>query len=165
VSAGVYRVREQAGHGPGVRPIFEAPLYCCESEVQAREGAERYFREYIDSAVKIYEVGSASFGSAKGYEDYRTKGSQFGDGTAESAMETLTSKLVNDAIWGTPDQCAERVIDLAKRVDPSQFVLLLGLGSMSTPEIEQSLRLFGEQVLPKIEHLRTGKVVSSHAGG
>jgi alkanesulfonate monooxygenase SsuD/methylene tetrahydromethanopterin reductase-like flavin-dependent oxidoreductase (luciferase family) len=149
-----YQVREEAGHGPGERPIFEAPLYCCESEQEAREGAEQFFREYIDSVIKIYEVGSAGFGRQKGYEDYRTKGSQFGDGTAEDAMETLSTKLIRDAIWGTPEQCAERISDIAERVNPSQTVVLQGLGNMSAAQMEKSLRLYSDKVMPRLAHLR-----------
>jgi alkanesulfonate monooxygenase SsuD/methylene tetrahydromethanopterin reductase-like flavin-dependent oxidoreductase (luciferase family) len=148
-----YSLRAASGHGEGPRPVFEAPLYCCESEQQARVGAERYFQEYIDSVVKIYEIGSSGFGTAKGYEDYK-KGSQFGDGSAEDAMKSLTDKLVRDAIWGTPDQCAERIAALHEKVDPSQFVVLLGLGSMPTAEIESSLRLYADKVMPQISHLR-----------
>lgn len=150
-----YKLREEAGHGPGERPIFEAPMYCCESEQEAREGAEQYFREYIDSVVKIYEVGSEGFGKQKGYEDYRTKGSQFGDGSAEDAMESLTTKLVRDGVWGTPEQCAEKIVNIAERVNPSQFVALLGLGSMSSTQMEKSLRLYADEVMPRIAHLRS----------
>jgi alkanesulfonate monooxygenase SsuD/methylene tetrahydromethanopterin reductase-like flavin-dependent oxidoreductase (luciferase family) len=154
-----YQVREGAGHGVGERPIFEAPLYCCESHAEAEEGAEQFFREYIDSVIKIYEVGSEGFGKQKGYEDYRTKGSQFGDGTAESAMETLTTKLIRDAIWGTPDECAERIVSLTEQVNPQQFVVLLGLGSMSGPQMEKSLRLYADKVMPQIAHLRDKEAV------
>ena len=149
-----YQVREEAGHGPGERPIFEAPIYCCESHAEAEEGAHRFFPEYIDSVIKIYEVGSAGFGKQKGYEDYRTKGSQFGDGTAESAMQTLSTKLINDAVWGTPDECAEKILNIAAKVNPQQFVGLLGLGSMTAPQMEKSLKLYAEKVMPQIAHIR-----------
>jgi alkanesulfonate monooxygenase SsuD/methylene tetrahydromethanopterin reductase-like flavin-dependent oxidoreductase (luciferase family) len=154
-----YQVREQAGHGSAVRPVFEAPLYCCESEQEAREGAERFFREYIDSVIKIYEVGSEGFGRQKGYEDYR-KGSQFGDGTAEDAMNSLTTKLVRDAIWGTPEQCVEKIVNIYERVNPSQFVALLGLGSMPSWDIERSLRLYADKVMPHVAHLRKQPVAA-----
>ena len=149
-----YKVREEAGHGPGVRPIFEAPLYVCESEQEAAEGAEQFFTEYVDSVIKIYEVGSDAFASAKGYGDYKSKGSQFGDGTAEDAMKVLSTKLIRDAIWGTPDQCAERIADIYDGVQPSQFVALLGLGTMSAAQMESSLRLYADRVMPKLAHLR-----------
>ena len=155
-----YKIREENGHGHGVQPVFEAPLFCAESEEQAREGAEKYFSEYIDSVVKIYEIGGANFGSQKGYEEYRTKGSQFGDGTVEDAMESLTAKLVRDAIWGTPDQCAERIVDIHERVDPSQIVTLLGLGSCPASEIETSLRLYADKVMPQVAHLRKEPAVA-----
>jgi alkanesulfonate monooxygenase SsuD/methylene tetrahydromethanopterin reductase-like flavin-dependent oxidoreductase (luciferase family) len=154
-----YAIRQENGYGPGVRPVFEAPLYCCESHDEAREGAEQYFAEYIDSVIKIYEVGAQGFGEQKGYEDYKKGGTQFGDGTAEGARKGLTDKLVNDAIWGTPDECAERIIEITEQVSPSQFVVLLGLGTMSAPQIESSLRLYAEKVMPKVAHLRKKEAV------
>ena len=70
-------------------------------------------------------------------------------------MESLTAKLVRDAIWGTPEQCAERIVSIAYRVNPSQFVVLLGLGSMSAAQMEKSLRLYAEEVMPRVAHLRS----------
>jgi alkanesulfonate monooxygenase SsuD/methylene tetrahydromethanopterin reductase-like flavin-dependent oxidoreductase (luciferase family) len=155
-----YAIREENGYGPGVRPIFEAPLYCCESHDEAREGAEQYFAEYIDSVIKIYEVGAQGFGEQKGYEDYKKGGTQFGDGTEEGARKGLTDKLVNDAIWGTPDECAEKIVAIYEQVEPSQFVVLLGLGSMSAQQIETSLRLYADKVMPQIAHLRKQAVAA-----
>jgi alkanesulfonate monooxygenase SsuD/methylene tetrahydromethanopterin reductase-like flavin-dependent oxidoreductase (luciferase family) len=149
-----YAIRESCGYGPGQRPIFEAPLYCCESEQEAREGVEQYFAEYIDSVVRLYEIGTENFATSKGYEEYHSKGSQYGDGTAEDAQKMLTNKLLRDAIWGTPDQCAERIAAVRELVDPSEVVVFLGLGSMSCAQSEKSMRLYAEKVLPRFADLR-----------
>jgi alkanesulfonate monooxygenase SsuD/methylene tetrahydromethanopterin reductase-like flavin-dependent oxidoreductase (luciferase family) len=147
-------IREECGYGPGERPIFEAPLYCCESEAEAREGVEQFFPEYIDSVVRLYEIGSGQFAHAKGYEEYHTKGSQYGDGTAENAQQMLTEKLLRDAVWGTPEQCAEKIQAAYDLLQPSEFVVFLGLGSMTSAQSEKSMRLFAEKVMPRLGHLR-----------
>ena len=147
-------IRRESGHGPAERPIFEAPLYCCASEQEAREGAEQFFDEYIDSVVRIYEIGTERFARAKGYEDYHSKGSQYGDGTAENARQMLTDKLLRDAVWGTPDQCAEKIEAAYDLLQPSEFVVFLGLGSMTSAQAEKSMRLFAEKCLPRLDHLR-----------
>ncbi len=74
-------------------------------------------------------------------------------------METLTTKLLSDAIWGTPEQCAERIVDIYEKVNPQQFVVLLGLGSMSAGQMESSLRLYADKVMPRIAHLRAREPV------
>ncbi len=154
-------IREEAGYGPGERPIFEAPLYCCESEQEAREGVEQYFPEYIDSVVRLYEIGTQKFATAKGYEEYHAKGSQYGDGTAENARDMLTEKLLRDAVWGTPEQCAEKIQHSYDLLQPSEFVVFTGLGNMTFEQSERSMRLFAEKVMPRFDHLRkdTGVLV------
>jgi alkanesulfonate monooxygenase SsuD/methylene tetrahydromethanopterin reductase-like flavin-dependent oxidoreductase (luciferase family) len=149
-----YAIREERGYGPGQRPIFEAPMYCCESEQEAREGVEQYFAEYIDSVVRLYEIGTDRFATAKGYEEYHSKGSQYGDGTAADARRMLTEKLMRDAIWGTPDQCAERIAAARHLIDPSELVVFLGLGSMTPAQSESAMRLFAEKVIPRFADLR-----------
>jgi alkanesulfonate monooxygenase SsuD/methylene tetrahydromethanopterin reductase-like flavin-dependent oxidoreductase (luciferase family) len=153
-----YAIREESGYGPGERPIFEAPLYCCESEQEAREGAEQFFEEYIDSVTRLYEIGTERFAGTKGYEEYHTKGSQYGDGTADNAREMLTNKLLRDAVWGTPEQCAEKIQAAYDLLQPSEFVVFLGLGTMTAEQSERSMRLFSEKVMPRLEHLRRDAV-------
>jgi alkanesulfonate monooxygenase SsuD/methylene tetrahydromethanopterin reductase-like flavin-dependent oxidoreductase (luciferase family) len=147
-------VRRENGYGPAKRPILQVPMYCCESEQEAREGAERYFREYVDSVLRAYEIGTSRFASTKGYEDYTTKGSDFGSGSYEDALETLTTKFLTDGVIGTPDQCAERVVAHHEAIEPSELVTLTAVGGMTAAEAERSLRLFAERVMPKVEHLR-----------
>jgi alkanesulfonate monooxygenase SsuD/methylene tetrahydromethanopterin reductase-like flavin-dependent oxidoreductase (luciferase family) len=149
------RIRERHGYGPPNRPILEVPMYCCESELEAREGAERFFAEYVDSIVRLYEIGTENFGMTNAYSEYHTKGSDYGDGTAENAMEMLTTKLLNDGIWGTPEQCAERIVAHHEEVDPSELIVFLGTGTMTSAESERAMRLFAERVLPRVAHLRS----------
>ncbi len=155
-----YAIRAACGYGPGQRPIFEAPIYCCESEAEAREGVEQFFPEFVDSVVRLDEIGTERFAPSKGYEEYRTKGSQLGDGTAENAREMLTTKLLRDAIWGTPGQCAEKIQAACDLLHPSEFVGFLGLGSMTTAQAEKSMRLFAQKCLPRLQHLREEVTVS-----
>jgi alkanesulfonate monooxygenase SsuD/methylene tetrahydromethanopterin reductase-like flavin-dependent oxidoreductase (luciferase family) len=145
-----YEIREACGYSLGERPIFEAPMYCCESEQEAQEAVEQYFSEYINSVVRLYEIGTESFATAAGYEDYHSKGSQYGDGTAQNAQEMLTNKLLRDAIWGTPEQCIERIVAAQELLDPSELVVFLGLGSMTCAQSDKAMRLFAEKVMPQV---------------
>src|SRR5207237_266232 len=66
------RIREEAGHGPANRPVLQAPLFCAESEQEAREGAERFFAEHADSVRRQYEIGTERFASAGSAREYTT---------------------------------------------------------------------------------------------
>jgi alkanesulfonate monooxygenase SsuD/methylene tetrahydromethanopterin reductase-like flavin-dependent oxidoreductase (luciferase family) len=147
------QVREAHGHGPANPPVFDVSMYCCESEEEAREGVEQYFPEYIDSVVRMYEIAGANFASAKGYEEYHSKGSQFGDGSADDARRVLTSKLLKDAIWGTPEQCVEKVMARIELIKPSEFGVLVGVGSMPYANQERAMRLYAQKVMPRVREL------------
>ena len=148
------QIRQECGYGPARRPVLESPMYCCESEQEAREGVEQFFSEYVDSVIRLYEIGTENFAKGKGFAEYAKKGSDYGDGSAENAREILTTKLLRDGIWGTPEQCVEKVIAIHELADPSEFILFMGTGSMSGAQIEKSLRLFGEKAMPRLSHVR-----------
>jgi alkanesulfonate monooxygenase SsuD/methylene tetrahydromethanopterin reductase-like flavin-dependent oxidoreductase (luciferase family) len=154
------RIREENGHGPGERPVLQVPLYCCESEQEAREGAEHFFHEYADSVYRQYEIGTDRFANTKGFEEYKTKeyaasaSAAFGGGTAEDAVPNLTAKFLKDGIWGTPEQCAEKVAAHHKLIDPSELVTLAAVGSMTAAQTEKSMRLYVEKVIPRFADVR-----------
>jgi alkanesulfonate monooxygenase SsuD/methylene tetrahydromethanopterin reductase-like flavin-dependent oxidoreductase (luciferase family) len=149
------KVRAEHGYGPAQRPVLQLPFYCCESEQEAQEGAHRYFTEWVDSIMKLYEIGTERFGSAKGYEQYTTTGSDFGSGTYQNAVETLTNKFLDVGLVGTPEQCVEQVISHHETINPSEIVVVSGPGSMDGPTAEKSMRLFAENVIPRLDHIRS----------
>jgi alkanesulfonate monooxygenase SsuD/methylene tetrahydromethanopterin reductase-like flavin-dependent oxidoreductase (luciferase family) len=148
-------VRAQHGHGPAERPILQLPFYCCESEQEAREGAERYFTEWVDSIMKLYEIGTERFGSAKGYEQYTTSGSDFGGGSYEDAVKTLSEKFQEVGLVGTPEQCAEKVMWHRESMNPQEIVVVSGPGDQRGDAAERSMRLYAERVLPRLEEIRS----------
>jgi alkanesulfonate monooxygenase SsuD/methylene tetrahydromethanopterin reductase-like flavin-dependent oxidoreductase (luciferase family) len=148
-------VRAQHGHGPAERPILQLPFYCCESEQEAREGAERYFTEWVDSIMKLYEIGTERFGAAKGYEQYTTTGSDFGAGTYDDAVRTLSEKFQEVGLVGTPEQCAEKVMWHHESMNPQEIVVVSGPGDQRGDAAERSMRLYAEKVLPRLQEIRS----------
>lgn len=147
-------VRAENGYGPAERPILQIPLYCAESEAEAREGAEQFFREWVTSILNMYEIGTDRFANAKGYEQYRTKGSDFGSGSSESAVQTLTDKFLDVGVVGTPEQCAEKIVFHHESMNPQELVFVSGAGGMDGKQAEKSLHLLAEKALPVVEHVR-----------
>jgi alkanesulfonate monooxygenase SsuD/methylene tetrahydromethanopterin reductase-like flavin-dependent oxidoreductase (luciferase family) len=148
-------VRAEHGHGPAEAPILQMPLYCAASEQEALEGAEQYMREWVQSILNMYEIGTDRFANAKGYEQYRSEGSDFGSGSSSSAVDKLTEKFLTVGVIGTPEQCAEKIVYHHESMNPQELVFVSGAGSMDGPTAEKSLRLLAEKVLPKVSHIHT----------
>lgn len=147
--------RAAAGYGPAQRPVLQLPFYCHESAQAAQEGAQQFFTEWVDSIMQLYEIGTARFGSAKGYEQYNSGGSDFGDGTYEDAVSVLANKFMDVGVVGTPEQCVEKIMAHYEMIDPSEIVVVSGPGSQDGPTAEKSLRLLAEKVLPRLDEVRT----------
>jgi alkanesulfonate monooxygenase SsuD/methylene tetrahydromethanopterin reductase-like flavin-dependent oxidoreductase (luciferase family) len=147
-------IRAENGFGPAERPVLQMPLYCAESEQEALEGAEQFMREWVSSILTMYEIGTDRFANAKGYEQYTKQGSDFGSGSAESAVDTLTNKFLTVGVIGTPEQCAEKIVYHHESMNPCELVFVSGAGSMNGAQAEKSMRLLAEKALPLVSHLR-----------
>lgn len=149
-------VRAENGYGPSQRPVLQLPIHCGASDEQAREEAQRYFTEWVDSIMQLYEIGTDRWANAKGYEQYKTSGSDFGSGTYDDAVEKLTNKFLDVGLVGSPEQCIEKLMYHIETINPSEVVVVSGPGSIDGPESEQVLRLYAEKVVPKVrEYLRS----------
>jgi alkanesulfonate monooxygenase SsuD/methylene tetrahydromethanopterin reductase-like flavin-dependent oxidoreductase (luciferase family) len=154
-------VRAENGHAPAKRPILQVPMFCAETDAEAEEKAPIYVRQHVDSVLKMYELGTDRFGNAKGYEQYTTTGSDFGGGTYEDALDNLTTKFLRDGIIGSPDTCAEKIVAHKEGINPSELMVLATIGTLMGAEAEKSIRLYAEQALPKVAHLRKEEEVAA----
>ncbi len=148
------QIREENGHGLARQPILQVPLYCSEDADNEQEQIHQWINEYVDSVLKMYELGTENFAPGKSYAEYRTKGSDFGSGTYEDALETLTTKFLREGIIGTPEECAEKVAAHRETVNPSEFVVLNAVGTMPKDVAEKSMRLYAEKVVPRFDDIR-----------
>ena len=101
-------IRAEHGFEPARGPILQVPMHCSDQAGAERDLIDRWVREYVDSVLRMYEIGTDNFAPGKSNAEYRTKGSDFGSGTYEDALNTLTKKWLPDGIVGTPEECAVR---------------------------------------------------------
>jgi alkanesulfonate monooxygenase SsuD/methylene tetrahydromethanopterin reductase-like flavin-dependent oxidoreductase (luciferase family) len=141
--------RAEAGYGPA-RPGLVTWVYCAENEADAEEGARRYMGQYAESAMRHYELRAAHFAETKGYEHYAQMAQ------ALSVMPEgfdLGQVFLNDHVWGTPDQCFERLTKANDFMRPAEFIGVMKYGGMPIEVAEKSLRLFAKEVLPLVHEL------------
>lgn len=148
------QIRADNGYAPARRPILQVPLYCSENARSEEEQIRQWIGEYVDSVLRMYELGTENFAPGKSYAEYRTKGSDFGSGGYQDALETLTTKFLRDGIIGTPEECAERIAEHRQTINPSELVVLNAVGTMPKDAAERSMRLFAEKVMPRFDDVR-----------
>jgi alkanesulfonate monooxygenase SsuD/methylene tetrahydromethanopterin reductase-like flavin-dependent oxidoreductase (luciferase family) len=149
-------VRAENGFGPAQRPVLQLPIHCGADEQKAHEDARRYMTEWVDSVMRLYEIGTDRWANAKGYEQYKTTGSDFGSGSYDDAVEKLTNKFLDVGLVGSADQCVEKLMYHIEAINPSEIVVVSGPGSINGAESEKVMRLYAEKVVPRVrEYLRS----------
>ena len=134
--------RARVGLGP-MHPIVSAPGFCAATTKEAMDVAERAFGGYIEGSAKHYGFDKPQqFANIKGYEQY-SAGSPRGDSPREDYIQS--------GIFGTPDQCIEKIQMFADVTGTDHIVMLHSIAGMSVKETESSLRLFSyKKVLPVV---------------
>ena len=158
------KVRADQGHGDPVRPMFVTWLYCAETEEKAREGAETHMRGYARTPVLHYEIDKPHFGQTKGYEHYAATAKAVADYNVDLAGE-MGKIWVDNHVWGTPEQCFEKMEAIHKAWNPTQLVCAVNYGTMRFEEAQASMQLFAKEVLPAIHQLGDNERESLAATG
>jgi hypothetical protein len=61
--------------------------------------------------------------------------------------------FMNLQVWGTPEQCYEKILDVNARTGNSHFVGVFSYAGMPYEEAEQNIRLFAREVMPELQKL------------
>ena len=54
-------------------------------------------------------------------------------------------------VWGTPEQCYERVVDIQNRTGAEAFTGIFSYGAMPYDLADANLRLFAAEVMPALK--------------
>jgi alkanesulfonate monooxygenase SsuD/methylene tetrahydromethanopterin reductase-like flavin-dependent oxidoreductase (luciferase family) len=142
------RARAAAGFAPA-RPRIHMNVFCGATEQEAEEGARRFIPQYADSARRNYELDSGHFATTKGYEHYATQSSALA-GTGDAAKVMGEAYLANH-VWGTPDQCLDKLRGIAAAFRPEEFMLVMRYGDMPRDVADRSTGLFAREVMPAVQ--------------
>ena len=135
-------------------PIVVGFTYCHEDPERAEELARRYVGAYWESVMEHYEIRNDHFKDIKGYEYYNNmteKVAEYGDDDVRDFFTKLQ-------VWGTPEQCIEKIERVRQRVGNGSYVAVFGYGGMPYPEAEASMRLFAREVMPALKEMETAGI-------
>ena len=141
------RLRSEAGLPPTDTKLA-LWIYCAESEKEARAGAERYMREYADSALRHYEMTGTHFDGIRGYEGYAERAAAL-----RSDPTPFLDGFFARHPWGTPKMVVEKISELAEQFGTSEIMGVFRYGGMGHAEAARSMALFAEQAMPEVQRL------------
>ncbi|MDH3232939.1 MAG: LLM class flavin-dependent oxidoreductase [Alphaproteobacteria bacterium] len=130
-------------------PIFAGWTFVDESADRAEEMAQKYIGGYFHSVLAHYEFASAHMKTTRGYEYY----GKITDKIAEVGEEQFVEFFKSLQVFGTPEQCLERILGVRERLSSETFVGVFSYTGMPHEEAERNLRLFVKEVMPALKAL------------
>jgi hypothetical protein len=129
-------------------PICAGWTFCDKDADRAREMAYKYIGGYWKTVLEHYELVGDHLTKMKGYESYgRVQEMVSAPGGADLATEFFLSLQV----WGTPEQCYEKIVDIQKRTGSEAFTGVFSYAGMPYEDAEANMRLFAAEVMPELK--------------
>ena len=137
-------IRAEQGWAPQP-PIVVCWVYCSPNGEEAWETARQYMTNYNDSALRHYEFHDAEhFRQAGGYDFY----AKMADARKRVGEEKVVEIFARHQVWGTPEQCIEKLREIRATTNAAEFVGVFTYGDLPVEMAESSMRLFAAEVLP-----------------
>ena len=123
--------------------------YCSENEEEAQRDLPALPETYVDSAYRHYEFFGSHFDNLPSFSHYAERAAKVRD----SRTIEESNYLVSDHMWGTPDQCIERIERLMGGTNCDEIILHVRYGGMPMDKGGRSMRLIAKEVLPALHEL------------
>ena len=131
------------------RPYVAGWVACDKDAGRAEEMARKYIGGYWTSVVKHYEMTSDHFEQTKGYEYYKV----ITDTLKSEGIDAMSEFFMSLQVWGTPEQCYERIVDIHSRTDCCGWTGIFSFAGMDQATAEGNISLFAKEVLPELKKL------------
>jgi alkanesulfonate monooxygenase SsuD/methylene tetrahydromethanopterin reductase-like flavin-dependent oxidoreductase (luciferase family) len=143
-------------------PIVGAWTFCDEDAGRAEELGRRYIGAYWKSVVEHYELVGDHLTKMRGYEAYKEMQERI---STPGGVDMMTEFFLSLQVYGTPEQCYEKVLDIQKRTGAEAFNGVFSYGGMPYEIAENSLRLFAAEVMPALKrHIPAEDQLIARAG-
>jgi alkanesulfonate monooxygenase SsuD/methylene tetrahydromethanopterin reductase-like flavin-dependent oxidoreductase (luciferase family) len=130
-------------------PVSAGWTFCDANAERAREQARRWIGGYYETVLEHYKFAGDHLGKTKGYEYY----GKMTEKIAEYGTDKIIDYFVNLQVWGTPEQCHDKILDIHRRTGNSHFVGVFSYAGMPYEDAERSMRLFAKEVMPQLQKL------------
>lgn len=130
-------------------PMSAGWVFCDEDEDRAYEQARRYIGGYWGTVLDHYQFAGDHLKDMKGYEYY----GKFADTLQKQGTDATIEFFMNLQVWGTPEQCVQKITDVSDRTGADGFVGVFSYAGMPADEAERNMRLFAGKVMPALKAL------------
>ena len=127
-------------------PISAGWTFCDSSADRAREMAYRYIGGYFHTVLDHYHFEGDHLARTKGYEYY----GKMSEKIATYGTDKVIDFFVDLQVWGTPEQCYDKIMDIRRRVGNDHYVGVFSYAGMPPDEAERNMRLFAAEVMPEL---------------
>jgi alkanesulfonate monooxygenase SsuD/methylene tetrahydromethanopterin reductase-like flavin-dependent oxidoreductase (luciferase family) len=158
-----YRTVYQAVNGTDAPPPICAGWTFCDNDAdRAREMAVKYIGGYWQTVLDHYELIGDHLVNMKGYEGYGRMQQLV---SAEGGADMMTEFFLSLQVWGTPEMCYEKIIDIQTRMGAEAFTGVFSYAGMPYEDAEASMRLFAAEVMPELKkHIPVSDQLIARAG-
>lgn len=145
-----YRKKFREINGHDAPPAISAGwTFVDEDEDRAYELARRYIGGYWQTVLDHYQFAGDHLKNMKGYEYY----GKFAENIKKQGPDAAIDFFMNLQVWGTPEQCIEKIRNNCDRLHADSFVAVFSYAAMPWDEAERNMRLFAEKVMPELQKL------------
>jgi alkanesulfonate monooxygenase SsuD/methylene tetrahydromethanopterin reductase-like flavin-dependent oxidoreductase (luciferase family) len=130
-------------------PISAGWTFCDADAGRAEEMARRWIGGYYETVLEHYQFAGDHLASTKGYEYY----GKMAEKIAQYGEDKVIDFFMSLQVWGTPEQCYARIMDIHARTGNSHFVGVFSYAGMPYDEAERNMRLFAREVLPELRRV------------
>ena len=143
------KIFQEINGQPAPPPIVVGFTFCHEDQERAKEMASEYVGNYWESIMDHYEFHSDHLKETKGYEYY----GKFTEKIERYGDQDVKDFFLDLQVWGTPKQCYDKIMTTRGRLGSESFLAAFSFGGMPYPEVEKSMRLFAETVMPRLKQI------------
>ena len=145
-----YRRLFRETHGrEAPRPIFVGWVFVDEDPARAHEMGQERISRYSMAAMNHYMVSGDHMRGLKGYESY-AKGQELMK-KAGITQDQSASRWTENHIFGTPDECVEKVIETQKKLGAAAYLAVFNYGGLGEAEAIRNRDLFVQKVMPRVK--------------
>jgi alkanesulfonate monooxygenase SsuD/methylene tetrahydromethanopterin reductase-like flavin-dependent oxidoreductase (luciferase family) len=143
------KIRAGNGKAP-TQPIVNVRAVCLDTTEEAWDVMARHALQVAKATKLQYQLDDAErFANTPGYEQYAKIN------TKPVSDEETIEKSGRPQVWGDPDKVFERIKFIQEMTSAEEIILNFRFGTMPVETAERSLRLFAEEVLPRVHALET----------
>ncbi|MCH7478276.1 MAG: LLM class flavin-dependent oxidoreductase [SAR324 cluster bacterium] len=131
-------------------PVAAGWTFCDQSADRAHEMARKYIGGYYQTVMDHYEMTDGHFKDLKGYEYY----GKITEKINEYGVDKVIDFFLDLQVWGTPEQCHERIMKIHEQVENDFFIGVFSYAAMPYEDAERSMRLFAAEVMPELQRFQ-----------